>query len=80
MVGGGTLRVSLPEPLKGNCSLGKWGLSTRLLMGPRLLGLLPVWPTPARDPLLSPLVASPPLWLGPPHPLLGLGWFPAHPH
>ena len=32
-------------------------------MCPRLLGFLPVWLAPARDPLLSPLAASPPLWL-----------------
>lgn len=77
VVGGGTLKVSLPEPLKGNCSLGKWRLSTRLLTCPRLLGFLPVWPAPARDPLLSPLVASPPLWLSLPHPPLRFGMVPS---
>lgn len=76
VVGWGTLRVSLSEPLKGNCSLGKWGLFTRLLMCPRLLGFLPVWLAPARDPLLSPPAASPPLWLSLPHPAVRFGMTP----
>lgn len=38
-VGGGTLRLSVSKPLQGDCSLGNWGLSARLLMclGSRVL-------------------------------------------